>query len=88
MTSVNLAKRSEGFLVCRLSDVFDMDASSVSALQHSRNIPFAGHFSANAMPDRPSVLSSACGGLATQAQATRGEPICEFLTNSVHVLLG
>src|SRR5258706_1263801 len=55
-----MAKR--GFLVCPLPDVFDMDASSVSALQHSRNIPFAGHFSANAMPDRPSVLSSACGG--------------------------
>jgi hypothetical protein len=86
MSVRRLSKAPRGFLVCPLPDVFDMDASSVSALQHSGNIPFAGHFSANAMPDRPSVLSSACGGY--QAQATRGEPICEFLTNSVQVLLG
>jgi len=62
MSVRRFSKAPRGFLVCPLPDVFDMDASSVSALQHSRNIPFAGHFSANAMPDRPSVLSSACGG--------------------------
>jgi hypothetical protein len=37
-----LSKAARGFLVCPLPEVFDMDASSVSALQPSRNIPFAG----------------------------------------------
>jgi hypothetical protein len=33
----------------------------MSGLQHYKNIPIEGHFSAHGMPDRPSVMSSACG---------------------------
>jgi hypothetical protein len=86
MSVRRLSKAARGFLVCPLPDVFDLDASSVSALQHSRNIPSP----ATLQPTQclivlPFYLPRA---VATQAQATRGEPICEFLTNSVQVLLG
>jgi hypothetical protein len=85
MSVRRLSKAPRGFLVCPLPDVFGMQAACLPC-----NIPAIFLSPATFQPTQclivlPFYLPRA---VATQAQATRGEPICEFLTNSVQVLLG
>jgi hypothetical protein len=86
MSVRRLSKAPRGFLVCPLPDVFEMDAAACLPCNTPAIFLSPATFqSTECLIGLPFYLLRA---VAIQVAGTRGEPICEFLTNSVQVLAG